>query len=75
VGLDPDFNPEFSRMKKGGYQWAGGWIDPSVPATGRIDHPTMSVSDSNKRYEDFQSRMKSDAMMVRALYEAEGSAY
>lgn len=74
-GPDPDFDPWYSKVKKGGYKWAGGDIDPSVPLSGYKEHPTFSVSDSNKRYEDFQRRTKSDAIFARALYEAEGSTF
>lgn len=62
-------------MKKGGYTWAGAWIDPSVPLSGVKDHPTMSLDDSMKKYNNFQSRMKSDAIYARALYEHEGSNF
>lgn len=75
-GYDPDYDPMYSRSKKGGYTWAGGHIDPSVPLSGGYkEHPTMSLSESIKRQQNFQQRAKSDAIFARALYEVEGSAF
>lgn len=72
---DPDFDSQYSSLKKGGYQWAGGWIDPNVKLSGYKEHPTLSVSDSLKKQQAYQERAKSDAIMARALYLAEGSGF
>lgn len=49
---DPDFDPWHSEMKRGGYQWAGAWIDPKVkPRTaGVVEHPTLSELESFNRF-------------------------
>lgn len=72
---DVDYDSSLSARKKGGYQWAGGWIDPSVQPSGYKEHPTMSLSESNKRYENARAKARSDQMYIRALEMAEGSAF
>lgn len=74
-GPDEDYNSFYSKKKKGGYEWAGSWIDPSIPLSGYKEHPTLSLSDSLKKQEAFQRRAKSDAIYARALAFAEGSAF
>jgi len=53
---DPDFDPSYSASKRGGYKWAGAWIDPSYGqgVGGPKEHPTMSLEDSYKKQFDYQ---------------------
>lgn len=72
---DPDHDPAYSRQKTGGHNWAGGWIDPSVELPGYKEHPTMSLDESMKRYENTRRKAQSDQLYIRALQLAEGSGF
>lgn len=72
---DPDHDPSYSRRKTGGHNWAGGWIDPSVELPGYKEHPTMSLEESTKRFENTRRKAQSDQLYIRALQLAEGSMF
>jgi len=57
---DPSPNIEASETegKRGGYQWAGGWINPAESLLGGSDHPTMSDRESADRFQDFNRGVK-----------------
>jgi hypothetical protein len=62
-------------MKTGGYQWAGGWIDPSVPLAGYKEHPTMSVADSEKKFELQRKSWAANKVQRALYYAAQGDSY
>lgn len=75
LGPDPDYQSFYSKQKKGGYQWAGGWIDPSVKLPGYKENPTMDIRTSFLKHKNFLRRAK-DWKVQRQLYQMkEGSNY
>lgn len=62
-------------MKKGGYQWAGAWIDPSVKLGGYKEHPTMSHVQSVGRELLFKDRYGRQKKVRRKLFDDEGSNF
>lgn len=66
IANDPDYDTRHSIGKRGGYTWAGGWIDPSVPLGGPKEHPTFSVEESNRRFVKTQRDAK-QYLVARAL--------
>lgn len=75
LGPDSDYKSYYSKRKQGGYQWAGGWIDPSVPLQGYKEHPTMDIRESFNKHRKFLKRAR-DWKVQRQLYQMqEGSNY
>lgn len=74
-GYDVDHDPSQQRFKRGGYTWAGGWIDPKVPAGGPKEHPTMSLADSIRKNQEFVNSAKKWKLQRNLDYAMAGSGF
>lgn len=75
MGVDSDFKSAYSKRKKGGYQWAGGFIDPSIKLGGYKEHPTMTHVQSVGRELLFKDRYSRARKAQRKLFGSEGSNF
>jgi len=52
--VTPNNEEDQSSLKAGGYEWAGGFIDPSVKLEGYMEHPTLTEEESMSKFDEFR---------------------
>jgi len=64
-------------MKKGGYTWAGAWVDPTLtaPVRGVVEHPTMSNEESYAKWTKAIVANQKYKKAKRAVFDAQGSGF
>jgi len=72
---DFDYDPRQSTQKSGGYNWAGGYIDPSPTLRGYVDHPTMSPWKSQQMQKRFQRKALDWKNRQRNQFEDEDDSF
>lgn len=72
---DEDYNPYHSEIKKGGYTWGGGYIDPAVKLPGYKEHPTLGFEESIVRGMKFRKGAQDWGVQKNLFHLQEGSNF